>query len=223
MNIRHHVGDDLLVSYAAGALSEGWGLLVATHLALCPHCRVRNRSAESVGGWLMESAETEPVATGSFARVMERIGEENPQSPPRHDDSEQGIRRKSAYDLPEPLRGYARGDFDELDWRRLGISAARVAIKTSDPETQVRLLRFPPGMEVPEHGHGGRELTLILSGSLHDGGSVYQRGDIADADESVEHTPKAGPETGCVCLAVTDSPLRFRSLALRLARPILGL
>lgn len=218
MSIRHHISDDLLVSYAAGALSEGWSLLVATHLAMCPQCRSRNRSAEAVGGCLLECAEAVPVAAGSFESVMARINGE-----PLQSHSAQNIRRECDYDLPEPLRGYAGGDFDELGWRRLGISAARIEIKTGDPETQVRLLRFPPGMEVPRHGHGGRELTLVLAGSLHDGGSIYERGDVADADETIEHTPKAGPETGCVCLAVTDQPLRFRSLALRLARPILGM
>jgi putative transcriptional regulator len=221
MTIRHHISDDLLVSYAAGGLSEGWSLLVATHLALCPHCRARNRSAEAVGGWMLECAESEPVAPGSFASIMDRI-DENPRlrAAPRGSAS---IVRQCAPDLPEPLRGYAGGDLDEIDWRRLGLTAARADIKTDDPETQVRLLRFPPGMEVPEHGHGGRELTLILAGSLHDFGSVFERGDVADADESVEHRPKAGPQTGCVCLAVTNAPLRFRSLALRLARPILGI
>jgi putative transcriptional regulator len=221
MTIRHHVSDDLLVSYAAGGLSEGWSLLVATHLALCPHCRGRNRSAEAVGGWMLECAESEPVAAGSFARIIDRIDENpRPHAAPRCSGN---IVRECVHDLPEPLRGYAGGDLDEIGWHRLGLAAARADIKTSDAETQVRLLRFPPGMEVPEHGHGGRELTLILAGSLHDFNSIFERGDVADADETVEHRPKAGPEIGCVCLAVTDAPLRFRSLALRLARPILGI
>ncbi|SFJ98205.1 ChrR family anti-sigma-E factor [Methylocapsa palsarum] len=220
MSIRHHVSDDLLVSYAAGSLSEGWSLLVATHLALCPRCRSRNRSAEAIGGWMLDCAGAEPVATGSLASVMARITDANPLQSQQRGCAES---TPCSHDLPEPLRGYAGGELAELGWRRVGFTAARVEIKTGDPETQVRLLRFPPGMEVPEHGHGGRELTLILFGSLHDGGCVFERGDVADVDETVEHTPKAGPETGCVCLAVTNSPLRFRSLALRLVRPILGI
>lgn len=41
MTVRHHIGDDLLLSYAAGTLDEASSLLVATHLALCPHCRAQ--------------------------------------------------------------------------------------------------------------------------------------------------------------------------------------
>ena len=31
LNIAHHVGEDLLLAYAAGSLAEGWSLAVATH------------------------------------------------------------------------------------------------------------------------------------------------------------------------------------------------
>jgi putative transcriptional regulator len=30
VTISHHIGDDLLVSYAAGSLAEGWSLAVAS-------------------------------------------------------------------------------------------------------------------------------------------------------------------------------------------------
>jgi putative transcriptional regulator len=31
--LNHHVSDELLLSYEAGSLAEGWSLAVATHLA----------------------------------------------------------------------------------------------------------------------------------------------------------------------------------------------
>jgi len=78
-------------------------------------------------------------------------------------------------------------------------------------------------MAVPRHGHGGRELTLILAGTLCDGDAVFARGDVEETDESIEHEPIAGPNEDCVCLAVTDAPLRFKSLAARLLQPFLGI
>ena len=43
-----HLSDALLLDYAAGSLTEGWSLAVATHLALCPACRSRALAAEAV-------------------------------------------------------------------------------------------------------------------------------------------------------------------------------
>ena len=216
MTVRHHISDEILMSYAAGTLTEGWSLLVATHLALCPRCRTRIRSAEAVGGWLLESLEETPISPGLLEKLMARIESETSPPPRAAAFASHGPVR-----LPDPLRSYLGGDLDQLKWRRLGTQAYQIAIKTADPETRVQLMRFPSGMVVPRHGHGGTELTLILSGSLCDGGEVFERGDVQEADENVEHTPVAGPVEGCICLAVTDAPLRFRSLLFRLAQPFL--
>jgi len=218
MTVRHHISDEILVSYAAGSLAEGWSLLVATHLALCPHCRTRSRSADAVGGWLLESLEETPVSSGALQSVLARIERGNcPPSGPK------ALRSNGAMILPEPLRSYVGGDLDGLKWRRLGLRAFHVPIKISDTETQARMLRFPRRMAVPRHGHGGRELTLILAGTLCDGDAVFARGDVEETDESIEHEPIAGPNEDCVCLAVTDAPLRFKSLAARLLQPFLGI
>lgn len=220
MTIRHHLSDDLLISYAAGSLAEGWSLAVATHLALCPACRKRLAVAEGIGGELLEAAQLPVEANSSWEAVRRRIAQptstqrEIPRAGPaaRRDDG-----------LPEPLRSYLGGDFETLRWRPLGRGASQIRIRTADSETQVRLLRIPAGKPVPEHGHGGRELTLVLSGSFVDGTDLFARGDIEDADASLTHQPTATPEEDCICLAVTDAPLRFRSWFVRAIQPILGI
>ena len=218
MTVRHHISDEILVSYAAGSLVEGWSLVVATHLALCPRCRTRSRSADAVGGWLLESLEETPVSSGALQSVLGRIERES--RPP-------GGTKTSASNgptmLPEPLRSYVGGDLDQLKWRRLSPRAYHIPIKIADSETQARMLRFPRGIAVPRHGHRGRELTLILAGTLHDGCAIFARGDVEETDESIEHQPIAGPNEDCVCLAVTDAPLRFKSLTARLLQPFLGI
>ena len=125
--------------------------------------------------------------------------------------------------LPEPLRSYVGGDIDALKWRSLGRGAYQIPIRTGDGETRVRLLRIPAGKPVPEHSHGGRELTLVLAGSFVDGDDIFARGDLEDADASLTHQPVATPDTDCICLAVTDAPLRFRSWIVRAIQPILGI
>lgn len=221
MTIRHHVSDDLLLSYAAGSLAEGWSIAVATHLALCPACRRRLALAESIGGDLLET-ETFPEGASvddAWASVRRRL--QQPLMPSAPASQAPPVRRPGG--LPEPLRSYVGGDIETLAWRSLGRGAYHIPIRTADRETKVRLLRIPAGKPVPEHSHGGRELTLVLSGSFVDGDEIFARGDLEDADASLTHQPVATPETDCICLAVTDAPLRFRSWAVRAIQPFLGI
>ena len=86
-----------------------------------------------------------------------------------------------------------------------------------------RLLRIPAGRPVPEHTHGGLELTLVLSGAFSDSVGRYGPGDFQEADENLEHQPHAEAGADCICLAITDAPLRFKSLAARIVQPFLGI
>ncbi|TAG14974.1 MAG: transcriptional regulator, partial [Rhodobacterales bacterium] len=76
------------------------------------------------------------------------------------------------------------------------------------------------GTAVPDHGHRGVELTLVLQGAFADDNARFDRGDIEIADEELEHTPVALSGQDCICLAATDAPLRFRSMLPRLAQPL---
>lgn len=217
MSIRHHISDDILLAYATGDLAEGSSLLIATHLALCPSCRAVVRDAEAVGGALLDDVGTVPIAENSFARTMDRIGAA--EATPQHTAT-----TATAHPLlPEPLRGYMGGDVGTLRWKRLGRGAYHIPIPTGDAGTRARLLRIPAGAPVPEHGHNGLELTLVLCGSFTDKVGGFGRGDVQEADASLEHQPIAGSEEDCICLAVTDAPLRFKSWAARLAQPVLGI
>jgi putative transcriptional regulator len=210
---RHHLSDDLLLDYAAGTLAEGWSLAVATHLALCAECRDKLAVAEAAGGQLLETLAQQPVDAGSWAAVRNRLGTPDAAGPSQ---PETAI-------LPKPLRDYVGGDIDAIRWRRLGKGAAQLRLKTGDRQTQVRLLRIPAGKPVPEHSHRGRELTVVLTGAFHDGEALFARGDVEDADDSIQHIPTATPEADCICLAVTEAPLRFTSWIVRAMQPILGI
>jgi putative transcriptional regulator len=215
VTVQHHLNDDLLGSYAAGTLSEGWSIAVATHLALCPICRNRLDKFECLGGQLLETLPVEKLPDSSWETLRGRLTGDKAALPSRLMSNEMV--------LPEPLRSYAGGDVHQLKWRSLGRGAYQVPISTGDDGTTVRLLKVPAGKPVPEHGHGGRELTLVLSGSFVDGDDKFSRGDIEDADADLVHQPKATPDADCICLAVTDAPLRFRSWFIRLLQPVIGI
>ncbi len=215
MTIRHHLNDDLLLAYASGNLSEGWSIAVATHLAMCPQCRKSLSLAEAAGGALLETIEPVGGDQQSWEKLKARLANEPP--PPVEPKS-----RPASAVIPEPLRSYLGADLAELKWRSIG-TAHQILIKTADRDTQVRLLRIPAGKPVPEHSHGGRELTVVLKGAFHDEVDQFGPGDIEDADGSLTHQPEANAEEDCICLAVTDAPLKFTSRLVRLIQPLLGI
>jgi putative transcriptional regulator len=217
MSPRHHLGEDLLLDYASGSLSEGWTIAVASHLALCPQCRAQSAQADVLGGTLLDTIAPEPLAADAWGAMRARLHAE----PARKQVAPDSATAATKPVLPMPLRAYVGGDIDSINWRALGRGAAQMLLPTADKTTQVRLLRIPAGKPVPEHSHGGRELTLVLAGSFRDGELLFGPGDVEDADGSILHTPTATPEADCICLAVTDAPLRFSSWLVRLIQPIL--
>lgn len=222
--IKHHVSDELLLDYAAGTLAEGWSIAVATHLALSPEGRARLALMEGAGGHFLDRIDVDdtspPDQNDSWQRMKARLSTDSARA--QRIDAPSRSAPGSAI-IPEPLRSYLGGDLDRLKWRALGRGAYQINIPTGDSESQVRLLKIPAGKPVPEHSHGGRELTVVLKGAFSDGEQVFRRGDIEEADESLTHQPVATPEEDCICLAVTDAPLKFKSFIVRLVQPALGI
>jgi putative transcriptional regulator len=208
MTIRHHLSDPLLITYAAGNLPEAFGLVVATHVSLCDECRARLETFEAVGGAVVETADAVAMSDGCFEAVMARLGVQDV-APPRR---ARGL-------FPAPLADYVGGDLAAVKWRPLGMGV-RQAILPTARGASARLLYIPAGQAVPDHGHRGTELTLVLQGAFRDDSDRFGPGDVEIATEELEHTPVAEAGMDCICLAATDAPLRFRALMPRLMQPI---
>ena len=214
MSIRHHLTDDLLMAYAAGALPEAFSLVVATHISLCDECRARLGAHEAVGGAVLEEVPESPVSAGSLAATMALIRAGGPGKAPIP-----APRVRPADDiLPAPLRDYVGGGIGAISWRSIG-GGVRQAILPTSRDATARLLYIPAGQAVPDHGHGGMELTQVLQGAFRDEGERFGPGDIEVATEELQHTPVAEPGVDCICLAATDAPLKFRAMLPRIAQP----
>ncbi len=218
MTINHHPSEDLLLAYAAGDLSEPWSLLIATHTALCPVCRGAVRDGETIGGALIDALTPETLAEDALAKTLARAtASEGTKSAPL------AIENSSGAILPQPLRDYAGGDVETLHWRRLGRGAHHIPLISNTSGEVARLLKIPAGQPVPEHGHNGLELTMVLCGCFSDESGRFARGDVETADAELTHQPIAEAGEDCICLAVTDAPLRFRSPMARLIQPFIGI
>lgn len=209
--IRHHLTDPLLMSYAAGTLPEAFSLVVATHVSLCDECRARLAAFDAVGGAVLDRCDGADLSDASLEACFAKIdaGEGAPTP---------GARRKGV--LPGPLVDYLGGGLEQVKWRNLGMGV-RQAILPTDKAASARLLHIPGGQAVPDHGHRGMELTLVLQGAFRDETDRFGPGDVEIADESLDHTPVAEAGVDCICLAATDARLRFNALIPRLAQPFL--
>ncbi len=211
-DITHHLSDRLLLAYAAGTLPEAFSLTVATHISLCDECRARLGAYESLGGAVLDHAGPVAMAEDSLAATMARIRAGAP-------EAEAAPRRASGI-LPAPLCDYVGGGLADVHWRPVGMGVKQAILPTSRDAT-ARLLYIPAGAAVPDHGHRGTELTLVLQGAFVDEADRFGRGDIEIANEDMDHMPVADIGEDCICLAATDAPLRFRRLIPRIAQPFL--
>ena len=206
--MKHHLTDALLMAYSAGSLPEAFSLVVATHVSMCDDCRARLGAFDAVGGALLGGDGAVDMAAGSLDAVLARIGaapERMVQVAP------------AAGSLPAPLCDYAGPDLRAVKWRPIGMGVRQAVLPTSK-EASVRLLYIPGGVAVPDHGHRGMELTLVLQGAFRDQTDRFGPGDIELADEAMKHTPVAEAGEACICLSATDAPLRFTALVPRLVQ-----
>jgi putative transcriptional regulator len=219
MTIAHHLDEATLLRYASGDLDEAFLLVVATHLAMCDKCRKAAHEAEELGGEMLFACEPAELSASSLDRLFDRIGSaESPAiaAPPQTRTPHGG--------LPAPLRRKIGTRLEDIAWRRIAPGVKKHVIET-DPATSSSLymLWVAPGTAVPEHGHGGAEMTLILSGAYRDELGLFGPGDIADLDEHVEHQPRVEEGEPCICLVATESRVRFAGLFGRLVQPFIGI
>jgi len=192
------------MSFAAGALLAALSAVAAAHTDMCPRCRREVAALERLGGAVM--ADLSPVA-------LERS--EPVQAAAMPADTRELSLRTGNGEVPGPIAPLVGGGLDAVAWRWLGPGVWDHPLPLTGAG-KLRLLKVAPGHGIPEHGHGGAELTLVLRGSFNDETGRYARGDIADLDETVEHQPVVPPgASDCICLIASETPERFHGLITR--------
>ena len=214
METNRHIPSTVLASYATGNLAEAYSLVVACHVSLCDTCRAELAAFEAVGGNFLEHSEEAALAPHSLEATLARI-ETEPKRTLAHLPPSTSV-------FPRPLQRYVGAGPEDVRWRSVG-GGVKHAILDCSSDATARLLYIPGGSAVPEHGHRGLELTLVLQGAFLDSVDRFERGDVETGDKELEHQPIATPGEACMCLAATDAPLRFKSLIPRMLQPLIGI
>lgn len=214
MKIEHHPDTATLASYAAGSLDEAFATVVAAHLASCAKCRARLYEIEEVGGTMLETIDAVGLNEAALERAMSRLDEPS---------EERAEPRSAEQSLPRPLGRLVTAPLDAIAWKSVAPGVAVHRLPTSKAARgSLTLLKIAPGKKIPDHGHGGMEITLVLTGSYRDALGRFGPGDVADLDEDIEHQPVVDSDEPCICLVASEAPTRFKSFFGRLFQPLVG-
>ena len=216
MKPTHHLDYSTLLAYAAGTLDEAFSVVAASHLAVCPTCRNAVREAEAMGGVLLEGMADEALSAACRARTMAALDKAAPVRTPV---------RAPLSELPVPLsRLLPAHALSDIAWKKKAPGVAMFDVPLpKGARGQLKLLRISAGRAMPEHGHGGEEITLVLKGAYRDHMGRFAAGDVADLDEDIEHRPVVEQDGDCICLVATERPTRFKSPTARLMQPFVGI
>lgn len=190
--------DALMAGYAAGTLPSPLFAMVDAHLAMVPHNRNFVADLELFSG--MELDQIEPAELGRRDDMLSEI----------FASADSGVstvkQRPNPSVLPEPLAKLVGCSFEDIPWRNVlpGVREHRVGDQDG---CRMSMFWLKAGTGVPSHTHGGAEVTLVLEGGYSDGVGHYVAGDLAYADDSVDHRPIADDDGDCIGFAITDAPL----------------
>jgi putative transcriptional regulator len=189
---KHHPADAILADYAAGALRPAFAVVVAAHLESCAHCRGSLRGLEALGGALIADLPESEMSAEALDRVMA------------------GIERPVEAAVEVTVRPAAeRIPFGREVWIGPGMGLRKARMPGGGLLYQLRL---PAGLGTIPHGHHGAEYTVVLKGAFMDGEARFDPGDFAEMAEGIVHEPHVTPESECVCLIVSEKPMRVTNL-----------
>ncbi|MFT3724259.1 MAG: cupin domain-containing protein [Hyphomonadaceae bacterium] len=182
MSLHDNAYAAFMLDYAAGSLPPAERLAADLHRALSMEGGRNARLMEALGGAMLEK-----LPSGALVGAGEP-GQPDTRLTPTH------------------LEPYLRRDLVGMKWR-----TSIWGVKTAPSDVPMTsFLRLDPGERAPSHGHGRRDVTVVLRGAYADDFGVYERGDLAFAEPGMRHAPRAvGGET-CVCLVATEAgrPIR---------------
>ena len=217
MQPSHHPDQASILAFAARTLAPAFNVVIASHLPACGACRAAVRAAEAIGGKLIDELDEADVSKACRARTMALLDGAILHRFPAP--------KPPASEIPAALAALlSQSSLEDLPWQKKAPGVALCDVPIPGPARGIlMLLRVAPGHAVPEHGHGGEEITLVLCGAYRDHLGRFARGDVADIGADVEHRPVAEAGPDCVCLVAMDQPPRFKSMVARLLQPFIGI
>ncbi len=212
----HHVPEEGLLEYVAGAATDPASLAIACHVSLCAACAAQAAALEAVGGSILETSPGEPLDDGALQAALARLD-----AAPEPPAVARGVAVEapgflSAFGLPSPLLRSLPAQV--ADWRFVVPGVRAIDLPVFSSGATARLIAFGGGVTIPLHDHGGTEYVVVFSGALEEKaeGKRFGRGDISIRETGERHEQRATPGEPCIALVVNEGKLRPLTLRGRL-------
>ncbi len=190
-----------ILDCASGAAPEAVRVLAVCQGVMRPEAVRRSAPVEMAFGALLEALPGIPLDADALARALEQL-------PPETDMRPGGEGPRPGL-LPLPLALALEGQANRGWRRRLGGYSEIPIDSLSGDGVEARLLSIPPGKGAPKHDHAGEELTLVLTGSFHDGRAAFGRGDVCAVAPGGVHHPRVDSAETCICFVVELGGVRL--------------
>ncbi len=212
--------DDTITDFVAGNLSPAKHALMSCVVALNSKAAQKAAFETQIAAAFM--SDVSPVALSPLF-MGEALAKLPPQDNAPVAANDPQIHRMA----PKLLRDLMNGQgLRDVAWKFIvpGVAVHDVleSRRTKDRD-RLYLFRTKAGMKMPEHSHQGEEWTLILSGSYVAEGQRYARGDLHIADEATHHAPKVDTGEDCICLVMTQGPLKMKRWAPKIVQQVVGI
>ena len=215
---QHHPDSQWLTEYVAGTLSDSQALCVSTHLSYCNSCGSEVAELGAVGSVVFDNQPpSTPVDSALFGQIMSKI--ESREAQPRNPSE---LKQTPVGGMPPAIHKLMPGGMDSLPWKKLGKRIRIATLDRLDEEREVALHKLMPGGAVANHDHHGQEITVVLCGSFSDQDGVYRAGDFIVRDTGDTHRPIVNDDEECICLSVSDAPVKFTGVLARLLNPLVA-
>ena len=211
--------DELLAGYAAGTLAAPAQVLVDAHLELSGNNRDYVASLEALAGVGLN--ECLPVSLSDRDSALSTIfGLDDLAVPSSLRSKQDALNSNTSPRVPEALQSFIGSSLHDLAWKTVLPGVKEFKFDEVDG-CRSNLLWVRAGRAMPSHTHDGTELTLVLQGAFRDEDGHFAVGDIAFADDEVDHKPIADTGDDCICFAVTSGNLRLTGPIGRLISPFI--
>ena len=216
--------EDAILDYAAGKLSPARRAIIACQRDISEAVNREISFHETIAAGLMGAEDGVALSPDFFDNIKARISQLD-----AGDDDTSGAAQGAIADTPLPriLERLCGCSLSEIKWKTivpgLVISAINGDRKTKKTGECLYLLRGKSGVRIPEHSHVGEEWALILQGAYESGGVQYSAGDIHISNEHDDHGPQVVEGEDCVCLVMTEGPLKMKKFWSRILQPRIGI
>lgn len=192
--------EEMLAAYVAGRLSAPLNALFAAHLELSPVNRHYVRALEAAAGAALVDGPLAPI-TRRDAKLAAIFALDAVPARPRV------LMPETPDLLPRALKRFLGRGLNDISWKRALPGVKEYKIMEGE-QGDVSLFWIGAGKKMPTHTHEGSEVTLVIQGGFTDVIGHYGVGDVAIADQDVDHRPVADDDgEDCICFAVADAPL----------------